>query len=172
MKRIMAFALAVILLTSFCGCAVKDDKEGKWMAFYYCRGDMSSHVPSGVLTREMRQIPEGQTDPEKILELYLQGPRMQELKNVFPPNCRLVSLTVEEELTEVCLSREIGQLEGMDLTIACACLAKTLMEFNGTQTLRIRGQNMVLAGQEYIEMRYGDLIMDDKSAVTTEPTEP
>ena len=72
----------------------------------------------------------------------------------------------------MCLSKEIGQLEGMNLTVACACFAKTLMELSGTKILRIRGDKVSLAGLEYVEMHYGNLVFDDESAVATEPTEP
>ena len=172
MKRITAFVLAAVLMCSLCGCAPETTKKGTWISFYYCREDMSSYVPDSVITQELRQISDDVTDLIAIMDLYLQGPRAPELKNVFPPNCRVVRLTVEEEVSEVCLSKEIGQLEGMNLTVACACFAKTLMELSGTKILRIRGDKVSLAGLEYVEMHYGNLVFDDESAVATEPTEP
>ena len=172
MKRIIAFVLAAAAAFSLCGCAQEKESEGKWISFYYCREDISSYVPDNVLTQELRQIPDEENDLISIMNLYLQGPRAPELKNVFPPNCRIVSLTVEGDVAEVCISKEIGELEGMGLTVACACFAKTLMEISGTQTLRVRGDGISLAGGEYVEMHYANLVFDDKSAAATEPTGP
>ena len=171
MKRIAAVALAMALILGLCGCARPNEEEGKWVTFYYCRGDMVSYVPSSVITQELRQISNEEWDLTEIMNLYLQGPRAPELKNVFPPECRIVSLTTEGDESEVCISKEIGQLEGIELTLACACFAKTLMEQNGTRTLRILGEGIQLAGEDFIEIHYADLVLEDHSAVATEPTE-
>ena len=172
MRRITAVLLVIAAIFSLCGCAGNSDEEGKMVSFYYCREDMASHVSDHVITRESRQIPKEETNLTKIMDLYLQGPRAPELKQIFPENCRIESIFWEEDLLEVCISEEIGALEGMALTVACACFAKTVMELSGAQTLRIRGSGIQLAGSEYLEMHNGNLVLEDKSAVATEPTSP
>jgi len=54
-------------------------------------------------------------------------------------------------VTEVVLSDDVGSLSGIELMIACGCLAKTVLEVSQSEVVHIRAENILLNNHEYIE---------------------
>ena len=168
MRRAAAYLLAAVMMLSVSGCAQREPEST--VAFYYQRRDILYGSSSSVITYELREMGKYKKDLTRLLELYLTGPSAPELKNVFPDGCKLVSVSVSEESAKICLDSTFGELKGMKLTIACACLTKTVMALTGTGSVHIRAEDTLLAGAQQIVMNEENVLMFDQSAIS--PTQP
>ena len=172
MRRAAAYLLAAVMVFAMTGCVQQEKEPEGSVAFYYRRGEILFGSAHGVLMYEMREVEKSKMDLSQLLALYLAGPRAPELKNVFPEKCRLVSAEVSKDTAKICLDRSFGELEGMELTVACACLSKTVMELTGAASVQISAENTLLAGMEQIVMDAENILLIDQSASATAPTKP
>ena len=54
-------------------------------------------------------------------------------------------------------------LKGVDLTLAMACLTKTIYEITGIGTIHVKAQNAKFDGIEVVTMRIEDIFLYDSS---------
>ena len=76
-----------------------------------------------------------------MLSLYFQGPSDPELESPFPVGCKVLEFQERDGQLTLTLSRMITAKNDMDLTIACACLAKTCMELTGANTIQVESHD-------------------------------
>lgn len=165
MKRIACFLFAVILLSSTCACSAKESDMQVPAFFYYCTATISYDSDTGVIASEVRETEGFGGDLMSILNLYLQGPLSNQLSSPFPNGSRVEWLNqIGPEITLI-VNQPFAQLTGIDLTLACACLSKTLFSLTDAQTLKIHGGHTNLDGNDYIILtRDSLLLLDDHPA--------
>lgn len=140
MKRILCLILAVALFGALVGCHYKDGGEFlEPVEFYYPR--LSEHflygAQDGVLASEMREASGHTDDLDYLIPMYLRGPQDEKLRSPFPEGCTLVDVRSGGNMLVVILSEEFTTLEGMELTLACAGLARTCFGLTDVQRIRI-----------------------------------
>lgn len=140
MKRLWVI---LILCTFLLGCSTNSAK--KPAAFYYPPHDYVLTQDGSILDSEVRETIQ-EPNMASVLNLYMRGPQNPRFLNPFPADCTVVSLRHYGDTLELVLSNELAQLTGIDLPLACACLAKTSMELTGAQTVKIRTHSSLLAG--------------------------
>lgn len=143
MKRLLIVFLCLLLA----GCSYTN--EEKPASFYYVPADYIHASSGSVLESEIRETVHLETIPE-ILQLYLEGPVNPRLNNPFPDGCRLISYTLNEDTATLVISKELAQLTGTDLPLACAAIAATCMELSGADNVCIRTQFASLGGKQEI----------------------
>lgn len=134
MKRIFAFLLLTALLLT--GCVNREEPENT-VTFYYPRTTVTYGSDDGVIAPESRELPAGNADLSGLLALYMKGPVDPSLRLPFPADTRLSDITWEDSTLTVTFSQELAGLDGIDLSIACACISCTCFSLTDAQAVRI-----------------------------------
>ena len=166
MKKWIVCLLLISLLLS--GCGLYEEKEEP-LQFYYPVKNMDYSRNTSYLQAEPRdRILTGYFLTE-ILNQYLQGPRDQLTYDMpFQYNTRAVSISIDNGIMDLTLSRGFATYSGLELTIACACIAKTVMSITGVDIVRIRADQTALDGAEYIEMDANSVLLIDNGMISEE----
>lgn len=165
MRRILVVLLTAVTVFASVGCAQHLSRDES-ATFYYKRAHLSFNAAESVITYELRDVQGLRGNNTDILNVYLDGPKASELINVFPEKCEVLLLSVSEEVASIYLSRTFGELKGAQLTVACVCLARTVMELTGAKTVRISAKDVPLAGEQYLEFDEENVLFyDDNEAL-------
>ena len=143
MKRVIAIALALLLLT---GCSPTPTGENT-VTFYYPRKNLVysfSDLPIGAEARDCAD-----EALEYVLRLYLLGPTDENLESLSPSGIRLLTVT---------LSPAGNQMQEIDFSLAGACLAKTCIGYGGYSSVTIQ------SGDRELTLKNDDLLFRDNSA--------
>ena len=168
MKRMLCLLLALALLT---GCVPQGlSRREIGVQFYYISKNPDYFSPTGILGSEERILNEEQNSVADLMDRYLSGPISQELSNPFPQGLRMISAEEAEqefspkEITLV-LDDTLTDLSGIRLQLACACIARTLYDYGGYETVNIRAETLPLEGdRELISMQPAKLVLEDHRA--------
>lgn len=163
MKKVIVWALLLGLL--FSGCASETPALQAPVSFYYCRSGSVDGI--GWEVREGAGLAD---DPAALLDLYLAGPADSSLISPFPAGVRLEQVSVSDDTLIVTLSPEFAQLQGIDLTVACACLTLTALECSDCTAVRIGSSGEKLNGNNWIRMTRESLMLTDNSSALLKTT--
>lgn len=167
MKRIIVYILCISCLLSVCGCSNKESVQNP-VAMYYCRENVGYNSPGAVISQEVHSGPEYETDPLTLLRLYLSGPKSPGRYCPVPAEAIAIAATTEESVMKVVFSKSFAQLTGVDLTVACVCLSKTLMANFPVTSVEISAMDALLDGQFHITISEDDYILMDETIITEE----
>ena len=164
MKRLFAFLLLFSILLGLTACTKQDAAIKEPVTFYYRRAALSYDENDTVILSQVADADGHKKDLHWILEKYLQGPEQEDVLQTFPQGTSLVSLEMDGDVFSVVLSHHLGNLTGVDLTIACACLTKTIISLTNAKTVIIQAENANLNGAPQIIMNEEILLLLDNSA--------
>ena len=165
MKRLFCILLVTILVTGLWGCDSNQPRLNAPVEFYYCYDTtLATYTMSdGVVASEQREST-GYEDTAKLLDLYLQGPLDPKLRSPFPAGITVIQLALNETVAEIALSQQLADLSGYDLTLACACLAMTVMELTQAEAVQISAEDKTLWGNPFIMISKDQLVFLDTGA--------
>ena len=98
-----------------------------------------------------------------IINKYLQGPNTDECVSPFPAGVSVLSIEQHDSKLSIQLSAPFAELSGIDLTLACACLSKTIMQLTQCTTVEISVPGATLNGSASIIMDEQHLLLLDNS---------
>lgn len=165
MKKFLCIALVIILSASFFACNKTDANIRNPVLYYYRTRDLQYGVENGVITAEVRERFGHEEDYTYLVEQYLNGPMSSECISPFPAGTSLEQIDFLKDKVLITLSSHISLLSGSELTIACTCLAKTLLEMTGMKEVRISSKNDLIDGQEYISIATEDIVLLDSDPI-------
>lgn len=154
--KVTALLLALLLL--MCACGSPQETESDSVSFYYIRKEIDLDAAESVIATETQPADGRSSDLEYMLERYLQGPRSDNLKAPFPDDLTLVKVRRNPEYLEIIMNSRLSSLTGMELTLACGCIAKTCMALINVQEVRISSQDRTLNGASYIRITADSLL--------------
>lgn len=163
MKRIICSLLLIICIFTLCACSQKETIR-KPVEFYYCAETITYNSTTGVITPETRESDGMENDPEALIALYLKGPTHEGYYSPFPKNITVLNINFDPTVTTIMLSKDFSTLSGYRLTLACACLAKTVIGLTGCESVSIGAQDALLDGNTYIQMSEETLTLIDQYA--------
>ncbi|MGN0999162.1 MAG: GerMN domain-containing protein [Faecousia sp.] len=164
MKKIAAFFLIFAAIVALLGCTPPPNEYEEPVRFYYLRSELHYGSSDSVISHELFEAEGHRDDYEYLISQYLKGPTSDALTRTFPRNVSISDFRVEEDQVYLELSSQFSILSGMDLSIACACLTKTITELTGPTTLHISTEGTLLDGAPSITMRLEDVLFLDISA--------
>lgn len=140
MKRTLSLILILALCLS--GCAFGQDRQKEPVTFYYLRehsdsDDYDVFFTDGAIGTETREASGHRQDLNYLLAMYLQGPMDPDLESPFPIGSQVMDIRTDNGELTVTLNTIASRLNDMELTIACACLAKTCMVLTDAETVTI-----------------------------------
>lgn len=165
MKRI----ISLLLVLSFClfasGCQQESEPVKKPVTFYYCRTEFDHGSDDSVILCETRESAGFEGNLIDLLNLYLQGPISDNLRQTFPTGTKLKEYRVEGNTAVLTVTNQLSLASGIDLTVACACLAKTVMDLTGLQDVKIQAQTVNLGNNAYIIMDQETILLLDSTEI-------
>lgn len=169
-KRITCLLLALLLLGSLFGCQYNESGDIQAPAEFFYPRKSDSFVygaENGVLGSEIREAADRTGDLNYLLSIYLRGPNSEDLRSPFPAGCTLESVRADGDTLFVVLSAEFAGLENLELTLACASLAKTCFSLSGLQKVRIEAKSEERGIA--ITLEEANLLLADYSAFEIQP---
>ena len=166
MKRLLALTLALLTLSACAPAAEKTAPEGEYGLWFAVERDSGRSDYSAVV-REGRQWAREPTIRE-LVQALLDGPESDGLYAPFPSGVTIQSIAVEQETqtVRVDLSEQYGGLAGFDLTLADYCIALTLCQLPGVETVKVTVEGKSIPYRDRQELRTGDVLL---SGIAEEP---
>lgn len=162
MRKIAALLLLITML--FAACSVSGKKPDDPVTFYYHRAQLTYGSTDSVIAGEIRDAADFSGDITRLLNAYLAGPGSDSFRETFPTGAKVVSFSHTGTSAEVVLSAAFARLDGIELSIACACLAKTVMELTEVSTVTIRSATDDNEKAVYVTMNEASLLLLDTGA--------
>ena len=160
MKKHLSFLLICATIILLVGCAAPSIKDPG--NFYYKPTGEFSAEDSRVIKAERRETDGINTNIMDLIAVYLQGPLDDSLESPFPKNTTIEKCTQMDDTLILILSPEFAELTGVDLTIACAALTKTVTELFPIQRVNFQTRNALLNGEHSITIsKNGMQLVDD-----------
>lgn len=160
MKRLLTFVLIGCLLLSGCG-ATSSPSDGNHVLFYYEQRGASELSADAMIASESRSTYAGALGP--LLELYFRGPTQDDLISPFPDGTEVISVS-QEDGTELTLSSTFFSLQGVDLAVACACLARTVCAYTGETAMTLSDE----LGRIHMELTPDSFLIQDEYQTDTD----
>lgn len=156
-------SLLIILSMLICLPACGKNKLKDPGNFYYRRTDTVYVDDNSVIAPEQRELAGMREDIGSVLESYLRGPVSSELESPFPRDVAVVQWSMIGTCLHIEMNESFSQLTGIDLTIACACITRTILELTGAESVQIRAKGAMLDGAKYIRMTNNSISFADNS---------
>ena len=128
---------------------------------YYRAKEIQYNSPNGVIRTEIRESFGHEEDYAYLVQQYLGGPISLDCISPFPAGTTLEHIDFLKDKVLITLSSHISLLSGAELTVACTCLAQTLLEMTGMKEVRISSKDDLLDGKEYISIAADDVAFTD-----------
>lgn len=169
MKRNIVLLLVISLVFSLLGCNHSSDKDFiEPVAFYYCTEFGTNENFDDVFMTEIHEGSNYAGDRIALLNRYLAGPYTDGSVSPFPVGLSIISLKTDQETICIVLSDQITELQGLSLTLACACLSQTIFELYSCDCVEISVSNGTLDGSESIRIYKDDLLFADSTYTVAE----
>lgn len=157
MKRMILLILAALLL---CACSAPQDPG----SFYYRNDEIRYDGSNGVIASEVRDIAQLRADPDALWAAYFSGPEDADLVSPFPRDTQVISWKQDGGTLLLQMNHSFSELSGIDLTVACSCIARTAFDIIGVDAVQIYVDGALLNGAQQIEITSGQLHLADDSA--------
>ena len=168
MKRFFCLLPLLATLLSFTSCAKAAEDIQCPAKFYYLCRETKYGIADGVISSEERETVHIQNDLYALMQAYLKGPQTPALTRAVPANVMLETIQAEDGTLVLTLSPEFAQLSGIELSIACACLSMTLLDYTQVQTVQIIASGSSLSDSDRITMTRESVLLMDSLMITDE----
>lgn len=170
MKRIYSVFCTLLSVCILCACTFRPAKVQLPVNFYYCAKEVSYDSEAGIVAPEIREGSTWTDDSLALFNQYLAGPVSEAFISPFPAQLQALELTIYERDAKVVLSDHLSILTGHDLTMACVCLSRTLMELSGASCIEISVPNRQLDGKPSIVIHQDNVLFWDTITPTADTT--
>ena len=161
MKRLICILLALLAVLSLAGCQNEKVPQST-VTVYYRAASVSYGSSDGVLSPYQLDATGHEDDPIHLLNAYLSMTPPSEYSRTFPSNTHLVSLNLDGLTAKVVLSNNFASLKGLNLSIACASLTRTVISLTGCHEVIISAEDAQLDGKNFITLSHDSyLLLDD-----------
>ena len=157
MRKLSILLCLLLLLT---GCAEKENQ----LQFAYRQKDLQYGASDSVIKWESRQAPGHEEDLEYLLILYLEGPLDDTLVAPFPAGTALEGFTYSDSTLYVTLTEQYAGLDGIEHTVASACIAQTCFRLTPAEKVVIKCTSEELGNKSITLYRDSVLLYDDSTA--------
>ncbi|MBE6933211.1 MAG: hypothetical protein E7464_07530 [Ruminococcaceae bacterium] len=164
MRRLLCLFLAMLLMLSGCmGQSPAKTEDG--VLFYYRNADEKAYFSeTGIMAAENRTIRWEQQSIAGLMEVYLQGPISPGLSSPFPKGLRLLETRILPGEITLIFDDSLSSLSAVGLRVAAGCIARTLWEYSGYETVILQAESQLLDGEEQLVLRPAEFVLSDNSA--------
>ena len=165
MKKTFCLLLCFSLLFCLFGCSPNAPKAPA--EFFYWQNDLPYDAQRSVIGSEIRETAE-HPGYIKTLNLYLQGPASNSFLPTFPQGSKIITLSQAPGTISLVLSDAFASLTGIELSIACICLAKTVIALTDCTAVTIQAETLPLDGNKSITLDSSSALLYDSYYGQTE----
>lgn len=168
MKQWICSFLIIASILCLCGCDTDTDNPS--VNFYYVRNVYSYGAQDSVVVAEVYSAAD-YSDVKEILGVYLTGPQDVALASPFPDGTEVLEYTYNNTTAHITLSSHIAALSKVNQVLACACMARTVMELTGVETVNFQSDSSNFTRMEPITISKDSVVLYDNytSTATTAP---
>lgn len=150
--------ISVLLFLCACNRQTQGVPSGS-VRFYYLQNEIAYNSADSVVSYETKQP--SKLTPEELISQYLHGPTKKNLVSPFPAELKLISITQDYDNIKIVLSDELTALSGLELTLACSCLTKTLQGILPAESYEISSTGGKLNGKSSILITPNTFVWED-----------
>ena len=163
MRKILCFCLALVLV--FSGCMYQPEvSEGDGVRFYYRdKREEAYFSETGIMASEMRSIRWEQQSIKGLMEVYLQGPVSSELISPFPKDLQLLDTQILPGEITLTFNDSLSSLSPAGLRVAAGCIARTLWEYGGYETVILKAQTQLLDEKDRLVLYPEEFVLRDRN---------
>lgn len=152
MKRLFCVMIAVILSVFSTGCNRHNTTKTNIATFYYIHNDINYGTTSGVIAPMTVELPGGALNYKTVLDQYFNGPTNYDCISPFPAGISLEDIQFNNDRAELLLSPHMAILADASMTVALACLTRTVIELTDVKAVQISIQNNQINGSDTITL--------------------
>lgn len=160
MKRIILLTLLTAILISLFACTTNTMHKGS-VVFYYIKNEKDFDGKTPIMTPYYPQIDHNTNGYAEILNVYFNGPTNYNCQSPFPAGTTIEDINITRSKAHLMLSPQFATISGIDSTVACACLTKTVIELTGVNTVQIRVKGAQLEGKDYLTFNQSSFTYQD-----------
>lgn len=161
MKKILPTILVLLLTVCCTGCNNQVTKYSTPATFYYCVEKPSYATDSSIIRSEERTINCPPNDYKAIMQVYLEGPKERKIYSPFPKDLTITELMIDGETTYITFSTNLSYLTGINLTLACVCIANTCFDLTHSQNVDISAEHALLDNAPSVFISRGSTLTSD-----------
>ena len=166
--RKTACILIPLLLLLLAGCSVtlpwaQKEEQGQ-TALYYVRADAGDLTEDVIVAEYPADV--NVYNLQQLLERYFEGPASDELASPFPEGTSVISARSGGQSGEIVLSAAFFTLDGVEKTLACCALTKTVCEYTGLSSITLTDET----GQISMELQPEGYLLHSGMEEETETT--
>ncbi len=161
MKKAITILLIFACVFSLFGCDADQEELKKPVTVYYKRAQMGYGASDSVIATYALEAVGHETDTTFLFQEYLHGPDSSDFSTTFPSGTALISYQLEGLTAKVVLSDQFATLTGIDLSVACACLSKTIMSLTDCREVIIRAEHAQLDNNNFITISSNSYLLQD-----------
>lgn len=166
MKRWMSLLLVITCLIPLVGCTQTSPAPKRPVNFYYPATETIYNGKTPFIQAEVRDGSGYEEDIAGLLDIYLNGPVSEGLRSPFPRRAKVTRFAASSNVATLELSSEFSILSGIDLTVACACIANTLFDLTEVYRVQIYATDSQLDNQTSIVLDRDDIYYTDTQVAT------
>jgi hypothetical protein len=163
MRKLLCLILVICSLQSITGCSQTDSVPENLIKVYYRTEKPAYGTEDGLIAATYMDAEGYESDYIKLLDQYLGSSPGEGFADTFPSGVSLVSFQLEALTAKVVLNSHIAHHSGMDLTIALACLTRTIMSLTGCEEVIISAGDTLLNGESFITLNLDSFLLIDNS---------
>ena len=161
MKKGIALLLCLVMLVPLAACDVSRCKTPG--IFYYRRTTPVYGSGEGLIAPEKRELCSYREDYAGILESYFSGPQSRGLESPFPRDLKVSEWSLTDTALLLNFNDAFTSLSGVDLTVACSCIARTFLELLPVDQVILQAGRKPLNGQRTLVLTRDNLNFSDDS---------
>ena len=161
MRRMILITLTLTILFAFVACAKEEETIQKPVNMYFLNKDVDYGVEDGLVRAEIQEGVHLNGDIQSLLVQYLKGPVGTQLVRAVPAGIAVDDVSVNGKTVTVTMSHDFSRINGVDLSIACVCLAMTILDFTDAEQVQLRASNASFVDSEAIIVNKNDVLFSD-----------
>lgn len=160
MKKELCLLLCVtILLIS--GCKQRQTRITEDVVFYYMQNNQYYGSTTGVVASTVVEIPKEEFNYKNVLDVYIKGPTNYDCISPFPAGTTIEILEINRDKALLVLSPHFTTISNSSLTVALACLSRTVIELTGVKIVQIQIVDNLICGKRSITLTKDNFIYYD-----------
>ncbi len=158
-RRVIALITAFCLVLSGCAVAARSDASGEPLTFYYLMRDAEQLRGEEAVASETRIA--SVLSLWDLIDLYLKGPEDETLRSPFPAGTAVRDIQYPDGVLTLHMSGAFFTLTGVELSLACCCLADTVFAYTGREAVVLLDETESIR----MELRPGQFVLSDDMPV-------
>ena len=166
MKNPIIISVVCAFIFMCCSCSINNSCTES-VTFYYVHNEIEYSMASGVIAPMEFEPGREFNNHRLIIEKYFDGPTNYDCISPFPAGTTLEDFQTDGDKAILLLSPHMATLSGASMTVALACLTRTVIEITNVKAMQVSIQNNQIWGSDSVTLTLNSFsYYDNVQAVT------